>query len=165
MSFTVTAIAPAVVRELLVQDDAGRPPRLLTDDEGGNPLRCCLRASRPGEHVALVSYAPLRRWAAARGVHPGPYDETGPVFVHAEPCAGRRETGYPDELRGAPRVLRAYGHDGRILRGREVGPDDDPEPVLERLLADPSTAVVHVRAVVFGCFTFAVEPPTPPPPS
>ncbi|MGW3510169.1 DUF1203 domain-containing protein, partial [Streptomyces sp. NPDC000994] len=30
----------------------------------GAPLRCCLRRSEPGERIALVSYAPLRRWAA-----------------------------------------------------------------------------------------------------
>ncbi len=53
-------------------DDAGNPPRLLTDDEGGAPLRCCLRAAEPGEHVALVSYAPLRRWARATGARAGP---------------------------------------------------------------------------------------------
>lgn len=75
--FEVCAIAPAVVRELLAADDAENPPRLLTDKNGGAPLRCCLRPIQPGERVALVSYAPLRRWARETGAEPGPNDEVG----------------------------------------------------------------------------------------
>jgi hypothetical protein len=156
----ITAIDPAVVADLLELDDAGRTPRLVTDD-GGSPLRCCLRLSRPGESLALVSYAPLRRWALERGVDPGPYDETGPVFIHTEPCGGRIDSGYPDELRGTPRMLRAYSTDGRILQGVQVQPNDDVESTLENLLADPRVAVVHGRAVDFGCFTFEARRRTP----
>src|SRR5438034_3700698 len=36
-------------------DDAGRQPWRVTDDEGGSPLRCCLRYSRPGEDLLLLS--------------------------------------------------------------------------------------------------------------
>jgi Protein of unknown function (DUF1203) len=150
----ITAIDGSVVAALLELDDAGHQPRLLTDTDGGNPLRCCLRLSRPGEDVALVSYAPLRRWAQDRGVDAGPYDETGPVFIHTEPCGGRLDGGYPAELRGSQRLLRAYSADGRILRGVQVQPDDDVEHVLDDLLADPQVSVVHGRAVEFGCFTF-----------
>src|SRR6185503_10303206 len=82
------AIPAAVLDQLRILDDAGRPPVSSVDDEGGSPLRCCLRRARPGERVSLVSYAPLRRWAANAGAEPGPYDEQGPVFIHAEACAG-----------------------------------------------------------------------------
>jgi hypothetical protein len=68
----VNAIPANVLRELRVRDDGGQPPRLLTDRDGGSPLRCCLRRIRPGERVALVTYAPLRRWARATGADPGP---------------------------------------------------------------------------------------------
>jgi hypothetical protein len=150
----ITAIDPAVVAELLQVDDAGRSPRILTDKDGGSPLRCCLRAIRPGEQVALVSYAPLRRWAKQRGVDPGAYDETGPIFLHTEPCGGRIDDGYPAEFRGSARMMRAYSTDGRILRGELVEPNGDFEGVIDGLLADPDVAVVHGRAIDFGCFTF-----------
>lgn len=150
----IAAIDPAVVAELLQRDDAGNPPRILSHDDGGSPLRCCLRLSRPGEQVALVSYAPLRRWAKQRGVDPGAYDETGPIFLHTEPCGGRVDDGYPVELRGSQRLLRAYAADGRILRGEIVTPDGDFEAAIDAQLADPDVAVVHGRAVDFGCFTF-----------
>ena len=157
MTFTVSPIAPDVVAALLVSDDAGHPPRLLVDRAGGSPLRCCLRASRPGEQVALLSYAPLRRWAAACGADPGPYDEVGPVFVHADPCPGYDGTGWPSELHGSPRMLRAYSHDGRIVRGVQVPPHGEFEKEAEELLTDPAVSVVHARAVEFGCFTFEVS--------
>jgi hypothetical protein len=157
--FEVRALAPDVVRELLAVDDAGNPPRLLTDLEGGAPLRCCLRASRPGERVALVSYAPLRRWARETGAQPGPYDEVGPIFIHAGRCVGPDGTGCPGWLAGAHRVLRAYGAAGHILGGRLIEADPDRNPVvlesaLAALFTDPEVALVHARAVEFGCFTF-----------
>ena len=157
MTFRISPLPADVVAQLLREDDSGRAPQLVTDPDGGSPVRCCLRASRPGERLALASYAPLRRWAAARGVDPGAYDETGPVFLHAEACDGFTEQGYPQELRDAPRMLRAYSRTGRILRGVQVPAYGEFEKELDALLADPSVAVVHGRAVEFGCFTFAAE--------
>jgi Protein of unknown function (DUF1203) len=161
-SFEVRAISPEVVRELLEVDDAGQAPRLLTDAEGGSPLRCCLRRIRPGERVALVSYAPLRRWARESGAEPGPYDEVGPVFVHPGPCDGPDGTGYPGSFALSPRVLRAYDASGSILGGRLVDADPEGSPVavesaLAEMLADPAVALVHGRALEFGCFTFEVR--------
>jgi hypothetical protein len=160
--FEVRPIPADVVRELLVIDDAGRPPVLLTDEEGGAPLRCCLQPARAGERIALVSYAPLRRWARQAGAEPGPYDEVGPVFIHTEPCSGPAGTGYPAWLAAGRRVLRAYGRDGRILGGRliEASPDCSPvaaESALAEMFDDPRVAVVHGRALEFGCFTFEVR--------
>jgi hypothetical protein len=161
-AIAVRAIAPEVVRDLLRTDDAGNPPRLLTDEEGGPPLRCCLRRIRPGERVALVSYAPLRRWARETGARPGPFDEVGPVFVHAGRCPGPAGSGYPAELAAGRRVFRAYSADGGILGGRLFDPGPEPDPdaataVLADMLADPAVAVVHARALEFGCFTFEVR--------
>ncbi|MFF8845885.1 DUF1203 domain-containing protein [Streptomyces sp. NPDC015127] len=156
------AIAPVVLKQLRERDDAGLVPRPYTDPEGGAPLRCCLRHSEAGERIVLVSYAPLRRWAAATGAEPGPYDEVGPVFVHAGECGGRLPgSGDPAELHGARRVLRAYGADGRILGGTLVElPKEraaEVDGVLREVFADPDVALVHVRAVEFGCFMVEIR--------
>ncbi len=154
--YVIRPIPSDVLARLRERDDAGRPPRLLTDEEGGSPLRCCLAASRPGERIALVSYAPLHRWAEATGADPGPYDETGPVFVHPRPCVPRA---VPQIRPGASRVLRAYDADGHILGGRQVlWPDTDAAAgrLYEDALSDPRVAVLHVRAVEYGCFQFEV---------
>lgn len=155
----VRAIPADVLSQLRVTDDAGQPMAPFLDAEGGSPLRCCLRRIRPGERVALVSYAPLRRWARQAGASPGAYDEVGPVFIHPAECPGPAGTGFPAELAGTHRVLRAYSADGQILGGRlasaaELADPATAESVLAEVLADAAVAVVHVRAVEFGCFAF-----------
>ncbi|MFD7618569.1 DUF1203 domain-containing protein [Streptomyces sp. NPDC059802] len=156
------AIDPTVLKQLREQDDAGYAREPVTDPEGGAPLRCCLRHSEAGERIVLVSYAPLRRWAAETGAEPGPYDECGPVFVHAEECGGPTVgPGYPVELHGARRVLRAYGAQGHILGGRLIEiPKEratEVDHALREVFADPEVALVHVRAVEFGCFMVEIR--------
>ncbi|NYH79550.1 hypothetical protein FHR84_002888 [Actinopolyspora biskrensis] len=159
--FQVRPLDPAVLNELRERDDAGRVPRVVTEtQERGAPLRCCLRRGRPGERIALLSYAPLRRWSRATGADVGAYDEVGPVFVHAEPCDGPDRAPWPEELRGDRRVLRAYSEGGRILGGRLLDTRERTqlaERTADELLADPAVALVHVRAVEFGCFLFEVR--------
>jgi hypothetical protein len=124
-------------------------PRTFTDPDGGAPLRCCLRDSRPGERITLGSVIP-----------PGPtgaYAESGPVFVHAEGCTGPSSPDYPAEFRARRQVFRAYGADGTIVGGEVVEPGDGQEAVAERLLADPAVAFLHSRNVVHGCYMFAIR--------
>ncbi|MGW6791525.1 DUF1203 domain-containing protein [Streptomyces chartreusis] len=149
-------IDPAALKELRTADDAGRRMRPVTDEEGGAPLRCCLRRSAPGERIALVSYAPLRRWAAGTGVDPGAYDEQGPVFIHAEECGGPDGDALP--FANAHRTVRRYSADGRILGGRLVEPGAFEE-AFTAAFADPEVALLHVRAVEYGCFLYEVRRP------
>ncbi|AYG82861.1 hypothetical protein DWB77_05049 [Streptomyces hundungensis] len=162
--YTARAIEPATLSELRALDDAGRPCVPFVDPEGGDPLRCCLRPVAPGERIALVSYAPLRRWAAGAGVSPGAYDEQGPVFIHADPCEGPSgEAGYPFARAGALRVLRRYDGRGRIAGGRLLeipqAAESAFDAALDEAFSDPEVALVHVRAVEYGCFQFEVRRP------
>lgn len=144
----------------------------FTDEEGGSPLRCCLRGSEPGETIALVSYAPLRRWAAGTGADPGAYDEQGPVFIHPGDCGGpdpAPSARYPFARPGALRTLRRYDRRGHIAGGRlfeipaatGAEPDADAafDAALDEAFADPEVALVHVRAVEYGCLHFEVRRP------
>ncbi|MCT9087594.1 DUF1203 domain-containing protein [Streptomyces sp. ASQP_92] len=161
--YTARAIEPAVLEQLRDTDDAGRPCVPFVDPEGGDPLRCCLRPVAPGERIALVSYAPLRRWAARMSVSPGAYDEQGPVFIHADPCDGPSGEGYPFARAGARRVLRRYDGAGRIVGGRllEIPPAAEAafSAALDEAFRDPEVVLVHVRAVEYGCFQFEVRRP------
>ncbi|MBT2417169.1 DUF1203 domain-containing protein [Streptomyces sp. ISL-22] len=151
----VRPIDPTALKELRSADDAGRRMVPLTDEEGGQPLRCCLRHSVPGERIALVSYAPLRRWAAESGADPGPYDEQGPVFIHAEECAGPGGDALP--FGTSQRTVRRYSAEGRILGGRLVPEGGDLEAAFREAFDDPAVAFVHVRAVEYGCFLYEVR--------
>ncbi|MGW3415731.1 DUF1203 domain-containing protein [Streptomyces sp. NPDC000888] len=152
-TYTARAITPVILKELRSVDDAGRGMVPVTDEEGGAPLRCCLRRSSPGEVIALVSYAPLRRWAAETGADPGAYDEQGPVFIHAQSCPGPDPDGYP--FANAHRTVRRYSAEGRILGGRLVAAPDDE--AFRNAFDDPAVALVHVRAVEYGCFLYEVR--------
>ncbi|MEU3056939.1 DUF1203 domain-containing protein [Streptomyces griseus] len=156
-------IGPTALAELRATDDAGRPCRPYTATEGGEPLRCCLRGGEPGERIALVSYAPLRRWAATTGASPGAYDEQGPVFIHAEACAGPdpQRAGYPFARVGALRTVRRYDARGHIVGGRLLELPAEPgkgfDAALDEAFADPEVVLAHVRAVEYGCFHFEVR--------
>ncbi|MEU3822750.1 DUF1203 domain-containing protein [Streptomyces sp. NPDC030392] len=74
--------------------------------------------------------------------------------------------GYPFAETGAPRVLRRYSGEGRITGGALVRLPDDPdqaqaavEQALHGAFADPGVALVHVRAVEYGCFQYEVRRP------
>jgi hypothetical protein len=60
-------------------------------------------------------------------------------------------------MRGSERAFRAYSRDGRILRATIVEPHGHFEEEIEQMLSDPQVAVVHARAVEFGCFTFEIR--------
>ncbi|MET7699341.1 DUF1203 domain-containing protein [Streptomyces sp. NPDC005485] len=160
---TALPIPPAALKELRDTDDAGRPCAPYTATESGGPLRCCLRPAQAGDEIALVSYAPLRRWAAETWAKPGAYDEQGPVFIHADPCEGpdADPDDYPFSRPGALRTLRRYNAEGHIVGGRLLEiPEtaaDGFDAALAEAFADPEVALVHVRAVEYGCFQFEVR--------
>jgi hypothetical protein len=157
-TFEIRPIEPSVCRALLDVDDAGRRPEIIVDTDGGSPLRCCLRLSAPGEAIALASYSPLRRWAVETGASPGAYEEVGPVFIHAEPCDGPVTSAFPVGLFESRRVFRRYSAGGSILGGRLVEPPESAGAVLDEIFAASSeVALVHVRAVEFGCFLLEVR--------
>jgi hypothetical protein len=147
---TSTDARPATLRyEALPQPLAGAATRLFVDEDGGRPLRCCLRDSRPGERIALVAVTP----DGPRGA----YRETGPVFLHADACSGPDDDGYPEDFRRRTQVFRAYDHAGAIVGGHVVQPGTGQEDAAARLLADPDVAFLHTRNVVHGCYMLTIR--------
>jgi len=127
---------------------AGDHTVVTADSPTGYPCRHCLRWAQPGERLILFPYA---------SIAPGhPYSETGPIFVHAEPCQRYAATDqYPADFRSG-RAFRAYDRDYNMIDA-EVVNEDDPEAVIERLLQNPKTQFVDARSVTRGCFTFRIQ--------
>ncbi|MCW2762756.1 MAG: hypothetical protein JWR85_2957 [Marmoricola sp.] len=118
---------------------------------GEEPLRCCLSRAEPGEEIALISFAPF--------LHASPWTEVGPVYIHADRCAGHDPSaGLPRELIAGQRILRTYRADDTMNYEHNtlLADGQDMEEVLARLLALPDVATVHVRTVLPQCFLFAV---------
>jgi hypothetical protein len=112
------------------------------------PCRHCLRWASPGERVILFPYT---------SIQPGrPYFETGPIFVHADPCERYRRTHeFPADFR-RNRVLRAYDSDDNMIDA-EVIEIDNIGQVIERMLSNPAAAFLQARSVTRGCYTFRLE--------
>jgi Protein of unknown function (DUF1203) len=132
------------------QDEAGNELTVRVDPDGGSPLRCCLRETRPGEKVLLIAYTPPGT--------AGAYAERGPVFIHAEQCGGYPMSHeYPPELSHRQQVVRAYDKQGRIAEGVLVADGSHAQDAIADLLARPGIELVHLRNVGYGCYNFAVQ--------
>jgi len=129
-------------------DDFGNPLVIsVNQEEGGTPLRCCLREAAVGERVALLAWQPAAL--------PGPYAEVGPVFVHAETCPGWTGHGYPEGFRHRRQLLRAYNAQGGAV-DNQIIEGADAENSLAALLGRADVAYVHSRNVLAGCYMFHV---------
>ena len=150
-TLTVHAIDPArldAVRKAGV-DDFGNRFSAYDATGDGEPLRCCLRFARPGEQIALISWAPFTAVS--------PWREVGPVYVHAGRCEGYAGSALPPELDHGPRVLRTYRADGTMDYDHTTLADaEDLAPAIDGLLTQPGVATVHVRTVLPQCFLYAV---------
>jgi hypothetical protein len=152
-TFRVAAIANSALDQIRTtgRDEAGNEPRVRVDAEGGSPLRCCLRDAHPGERMLLIAHTPP-------GVT-GPYSERGPVFVHAEPCAGYADTNtYPTGLAHRRQIVRGYDHNGNMATATIVEDGRAAEQELVELFTRQDIRVAHVRNVAAGCYNFAVWP-------
>jgi hypothetical protein len=141
-----TEIAEAARRA--AQAGASDHAVVTANSPDGYPCRHCLRWAQPGERMILFPFAAIAPGRA--------YAESGPIFVHAEPCERYAPTlEFPPDFRKG-RVIRAYNSQHEIIAA-EVGNGEGPEPVIERFLQKPETAFVHVRSASHGCYTMEIE--------
>jgi Protein of unknown function (DUF1203) len=149
-SFRIVPIRTGIADAARRKAKAGAPDHIFVtaDSPTGYPCRHCLRWAHPGESMILFPFA---------AIAPGrPYSESGPIFVHAEPCERYAATDeFPRDLRMG-RVLRAYNSQHDMIAA-EMANEEGPEAVIERFLQRPETAFVHVRSASHGCYTMEVE--------
>jgi hypothetical protein len=144
----------------MATSDAQRVRTLLSDEfgnelspqisDGSAPCRHCLRYASAGDRLLLFSYKPFEK--------PAPYQEIGPVFVHADGCERFSGGGvFPADFSQRPLVLRAYDAQDNIHDSQVYADAGGAERAAQDLLADPAVAYVHARSRSTGCYMFRIE--------
>jgi hypothetical protein len=138
-------------------DAYGRVPESMTSSGAGYPCRHCLENIAEGEPVLVLAYRPFPDLQ--------PYAETGPIFLHGQPCSRyRAEEILPPILSSPDYIVRGYGPDNRIVYGS--GAVTAREKIVEKaeeLLRSDAIAYVHVRSARNNCYQCRVDKERPSP--
>ena len=132
-------------------DSYGHKPERSISDGVGIPCRHCLKGVKKGEEFLVVAHRPF---SATQ-----PYAETGPIFLHAEPCE-RAAAGseMPEILESESYIVRGYDADERIVYGTgQVVPTQAISQFADELLKRPDIAFVHVRSAQNNCYQMRIE--------
>ena len=116
------------------------------------PCRHCLSDVAAGESFLILAHRPFPE---AR-----PYAETGPIFLHGEPCERHGEGAEVPALflSRAQALIRGYGKDDRIVTGTgQVVPSAEIGAVARDLLAVPEVAYLHLRSASNNCYQCRIE--------
>lgn len=133
-------------------DAYGLPPERRVSDGDGVPCRHCLEDVAKGEAYLVLAYRPFPA--------PQPYAETGPIFLHAGPCArsADRASIPPMLATRKAHLIKGYSDDDRIVYGTgQVVASGDLEAAAAAILARGDVAYIHVRSALNNCFTCRID--------
>ncbi|NMN71122.1 DUF1203 domain-containing protein [Rhizobium sp. 57MFTsu3.2] len=132
-------------------DAYGFVPETMVSDGPGHPCRHCLKNIDAGEELLVFAYRPFPELQ--------PYAETGPVFLHKEPCERyAAEEVLPPVLTSPDFIVRGYNADNRIVYGTgAVTLTPDIRSYATQLLERPEIAYVHVRSARNNCYQCRID--------
>lgn len=133
-------------------DAYGRLPETMNSDGPGHPCRHCLKNIETGDALLVFAYRPFPELQ--------PYAETGPVFLHKQPCARYAATEVMPPVLTTSRdfILRGYGENDRIVYGTGAVTDiADITAYAGQLLDRSDVAYVHVRSARNNCFQCRID--------
>lgn len=132
-------------------DAYGHVAERKTSDGGGIPCRCCMGQVAAGEAYLVLAWRPFTTLQ--------PYAETGPIFIHADPCTPPTDHGtLPAMLNSPDYIVRGYDAAERIVYGTGgVIPTEAIAARAATLLDNPDIAFVHVRSARNNCFQCRIE--------
>lgn len=123
--------------------------RVVADAEFGYPCRISLTDAKVGESLILLNFEhqPVA----------SPYRSTHAIFINESSLvAGVYEDELPRQLSMRLLSVRAFDDHGKIINA-EVINGVDAEPLIERMLAEESTAYLHVHNAKRGCFAARID--------
>ncbi len=148
MSFRIEALSPDRFRPLFDLTDAELTVRgarrVFADAKPGFPCRVSLEDAEIGEELILVNYEHQPAMT--------PYRSSHAVFVRKaadQPACARDPL--PPALEDRLLSIRAFDAEG-MLRDADVGQGDGAIGIIERLLAEPAIATVHLHSARMGCY-------------
>lgn len=152
MPFRIRGLDPAPFIPLYGLDEAalaGRGvTRVIADRAPGYPDRIGLSDVAPGTPVLLLNYVHQPADNAYRSSHA--------IYVAEGAVAAYDAGSVPAVFRPRPLSVRAFDATHQMI-GAELVAGEVVEPVLERALADPRVAYLHVHYAVRGCYAARVE--------
>ena len=153
MDFAIRGLEPALFEQFFTLDDAALTERgmrrVRSDQPVGYPCRISLEDAPPGEELLLLPFA--HQDGAT------PFRASGPIFVRrGQRSAARFVNALPACLLLRPLSVRAYDSademvDAEVVEGREAA------PLIERYLARPDVAYLHLHFARRGCFACRVD--------
>jgi len=153
MSFRIAGLPAEHFAHLFALSDTelaqqGAVRRVADGRSPGYPCRVSLTDSRPGDELLLVNYEH----------HPvaSPYRMRFAIYVRKGEETYDRIGEIPEQLRIRTLAVRAFDA-GAMMVGWELVEGHDPEAAIERLLADPRAAYLHVHFAAAGCYAARVE--------
>jgi hypothetical protein len=134
-------------------DANGQIPERHTSDGGGIPCRHCQQDVAKGDAYLILNYRPFPELQ--------PYAESGPIFLHAEPCKRFEEDSEPPAMffkNHRHYLIKGYNDRDRIVYGTGwiVEPADMPAAA-EKILGRDDVRYVHVRSALNNCYQCRID--------
>lgn len=153
MSFRITGLPAKRFAHLFALSDAeltiqGAVRRIADARAPGYPCRVSLTDSAPGDELLLVNYE--------HHAVDSPYRMRFAIFVRKGEETYDEIDQVPEQLRLRTLAVRAFDHAAMML-AFELVDGRDLEGAIERLLALPQAAYLHIHFAAPGCYAARVE--------
>jgi len=152
-SFRLVGLSPGTFESFFSMTDdellALGARRVFADEAVGYPCRVSLADADVGDELLLLPFDHL--------LTRSPYRSSGPIFVRRGARQALLEPGViPPYVTRRWMSARAYDADDMMIAA-DVCDGSDVRGVIERFIADPAVAFVHLHNAKRGCFSCRVE--------
>ncbi|HTN97153.1 MAG TPA: DUF1203 domain-containing protein [Nordella sp.] len=134
-------------------DANGQKPERHISDGDGVPCRHCQRDVGKGESYLILNYRPFPALQ--------PYAESGPIFLHAEPCERYALTQEAPDMffkNGRRYLIKGYYANDRIAYGTgTIVEPHDMAAAAAKILERSDIAYIHVRSALNNCYQLRIE--------
>lgn len=153
MAFRITGLPAADFAHLFALSDEalkarGAERRIANDRTPGYPCRVSLTDAKPGDELILVNYEH----------HPvaSPYRMRFAIYVRKGEATYDAADRIPEQLRLRMLAVRAFNAKAMMV-GWELVDGRQLEGAIDRLLAKPEAAYLHIHFAAPGCYAARVE--------